>query len=59
MYNIEQKWEYNLRHLRSQGINNPIIWARRGGNESLNIDSSNYGISETMSELHLIHMLRY
>ena len=45
MYCIEHKWKYNVRRLISRGIKNPLIWLRIGGNESLNLDLSNFGIS--------------
>ena len=35
---IEHKWKYNVRRLRSQGINNTRICLQRGGYECLNID---------------------
>ena len=59
MYYIEQKWKDNVRFLRFQGINDPHIWSLKVGNEFLNIDLSNYGISETMYELCLIHLFKY
>ena len=48
-----------MKRLRSQGINDPRIWSQRKENEFLNIDLSNYGISETMSEFSLIHLFKY
>ena len=48
-----------MRRLIYQGIKNTHIWLQRGGNEFLNIDLSNYGISETMSELCLIRLFKY
>ena len=59
IYYIEHKWKDNVIRLRSQGINDPFIWSLRGGNKFLNIDLSNYGISETMYELYLIHLFKY
>ena len=50
MYYIDQKWKDGMRRLISQGINNPLIWQRRGVNEFINIDLSDYGISKTMSK---------
>ena len=58
MYFIEHKCKENVRRLRSQVINNPHIWSRIGGNKFLNLDLSNYGVSETMSELLLILFFR-
>ena len=59
MYYIEPKWKYNMRNLTSQDINYPCVQSQRGGNKFLNIDLSNYGISETMSEFRLIHLFKY
>ena len=58
MYYIEHKWKDNLRRLRSQGLKYPHIWSRRGINEVLNLDLSNYGESETMSEFNLICLFK-
>ena len=48
-----------MRNLTSQDINYPCVQSQRGGNKFLNIDLSNYGISETMSEFRLIHLFKY
>ena len=48
-----------MRCLRYQGIKYPCIWSRRGDNELLDIYPSNYVLSETVSELILIHLFKY
>ena len=58
MYYIEQKWKDNVARMISHGINEPRIWAQRGGNDLLNLDLSNYGIDDTRSELRLILLFR-
>ena len=58
MYYIEQKWKNNIARLISQGEQRPHQWARRGGNELMNCDLSNYGITDTRSELRLILLFK-
>ena len=56
MLYVEQKWKHFVNEIRSQGLNDPRIWASSGGNKILNLNLSNFGINDTRSELRLVLM---
>ena len=56
MLYVEQKWKHFVNEIRSQGLNDPRIWASSGSNKILNLNLSNFGINDTRSELRLVLM---
>ena len=54
MFYIEDQWKRNINRLLQHGINDPKSWARRGGEDVLNLDLSNFGVEDTRSELRLV-----
>lgn len=44
--------------MKQNGVNDPRIWVERGGNEMLNLNLTNFGISNTRSELRLVMLFQ-
>jgi predicted GIY-YIG superfamily endonuclease len=58
MYYVENQWKQSLNNIRNQGIQDPKVWAQRGGNDVLNLNLSNFGIDDTRSELRLVLLFK-
>ena len=58
MFYIEKQWKEMIQRLIRQGINNPTLWAERGGNDVLNLRLDNFGVRNTRSELRLVLLFK-
>jgi predicted GIY-YIG superfamily endonuclease len=58
IYYVENQWKQSLNNIRNQGIQDPKVWAQRGGNDVLNLNLSNFGIDDTRSELRLVLLFK-
>ena len=58
MYYVENQWKQSLNNIRNQVIQDPKVWAQRGGNDVLNLNLSNFGIDDTRSELRLVLLFK-